>query len=45
MKKLLVSVLAMILAMQPAIAGVIVMKNGDRITGSIKKIWDGDVFI
>ena len=21
------------------------MKNGDRITGSIKKIWDGDVFI
>ncbi len=26
-------------------AGVIYMKNGDRITGSISKIWDGDVFI
>jgi len=26
-------------------AGVIVLKNGDRITGSIKKVWDGKVFI
>jgi putative salt-induced outer membrane protein YdiY len=26
-------------------AGVIVLKNGDRITGSIKKIWDKEVFI
>jgi len=26
-------------------AGVIVLKNGDRITGSIKKIWDNEVFI
>ncbi|MEL7449732.1 MAG: DUF481 domain-containing protein [Pseudomonadota bacterium] len=26
-------------------AGVIVLKNGDRITGSIKKIWDAEVSI
>lgn len=26
-------------------AGVIVLKNGDRITGSVKKIWDGEVYI
>ena len=26
-------------------AGTITMKNGDRITGDIKKIWDGEVFI
>jgi putative salt-induced outer membrane protein YdiY len=26
-------------------AGVIVLKNGDRITGSVKKIWDREVFI
>jgi len=45
MKKLLLSAIVMLLAMQPALADVIVMKNGDRITGSIKKIWDGDVFI
>ncbi len=28
-----------------ASAGVLVMKNGDRITGDIKKMYDGDVFI
>lgn len=26
-------------------AGVVTMKNGDRITGTVKRIWDGDVFI
>ena len=29
----------------PAWSGVIVLKNGDRITGDIKAIWDGDVVI
>ena len=28
-----------------AAASVLVMKNGDRITGTVKKIWGGDVFI
>jgi putative salt-induced outer membrane protein YdiY len=28
-----------------AAASILVMKNGDRITGTVKKIWDGDVFI
>lgn len=36
---------ATLLVMQAANGGVIYMKNGDRITGDIKKIWDGDVFI
>ena len=45
MKKFLLCSVSLFIAMQPASAGVIVMKNGDRITGSIKKIWDGDVFI
>lgn len=44
-KKLLcLAGLACLFAM-PAGAGVIVLKNGDRITGSIKAIWDGDVVI
>ncbi len=34
-----------VLVLSDADAGVIVMKNGDRITGDIKKIWDGEVFI
>ena len=29
----------------PATAGTIVLKNGDRITGDIKALWDGDVVI
>jgi putative salt-induced outer membrane protein YdiY len=45
MYKLLFSAVVLSFVMQPSIAGVIVMKNGDRITGAIKKIWDGDVFI
>jgi hypothetical protein len=45
MYKLLFSAVVLSFVMQPAIAGVIVMKNGDRITGTIKKMWDGDVFI
>ena len=35
----------MLLVAQTSSAGVIHMTNGDRITGTIKKIWDGDVFI
>ena len=26
-------------------ADVLYMKNGDRITGSIKRVWDGELFI
>ena len=33
------------LTMQAATAGVLHMKNGDQISGKIKKIWGGDVFI
>lgn len=29
----------------PVAAGVVVMKNGDRITGDVKRIWDGEVYI
>lgn len=36
---------AALLAGTPAHAGVLHMKNGDQITGTIKKIWGGDVFI
>ena len=45
MKKLTVCLLSAIFYMQVVSAGVIYMKNGDRITGSVSKIWDGDVFI
>ena len=45
MNKLLFSLVLQCIAVQSANAGVIYMKNGDKITGTIKKIWDGDVFI
>jgi putative salt-induced outer membrane protein YdiY len=35
-----------LLAMGPAIAAdTLIMRNGDRITGTISKIWDGEVYI
>jgi len=45
MKRALLFCSVMILTMHAATAGVIHMKNGDRITGKIKKIWGDDVFI
>ncbi len=33
------------LFMAPAHADLVVMKNGDRITGEIQEVWDGDVVI
>jgi putative salt-induced outer membrane protein YdiY len=45
MKNFLFSSVMLFIAVQSAHAGVIYMKNGDKITGTIKKIWDGDVFI
>ena len=38
-------VLAMLLAGQAADAGVLVLKNGDQITGDIKRIWDSEISI
>jgi putative salt-induced outer membrane protein YdiY len=38
-------VIFLLLLTQYASADVITMKNGDKITGSIKKIWDKEVFI
>jgi hypothetical protein len=40
---LVVAVLAT--TINTAAASILVMKNGDRITGTVKKIWDGEVFI
>jgi putative salt-induced outer membrane protein YdiY len=37
--------LSLMMVAVSAHAGVIVLKNGDRITGSIKKVWDQKVFI
>jgi len=45
MKRVLIFSLCGVLLTQSAGAGVIYLKNGDRITGEIKKIWDGDVII
>ena len=45
MDRVILGGLVMLLVVQTSSAGVIHMKNGDRITGTIKKIWDGDVFI
>ena len=45
MKILVSCVMTSLFVFQTASAGVIYMKNGDQITGKIKKIWDGDVFI
>jgi hypothetical protein len=45
-KKIFTLMLGMaFLMVSAAQAGVIVLKNGDRITGDIKAIWDGDVVI
>jgi hypothetical protein len=38
-------VAALLLFSSAASASVIVLKNGDRITGTVKKIWDDDVYI
>ena len=45
MKKLLLASMLVFGVVQSVSAGVIYLKNGDRITGTIKRIWDGDVFI
>ena len=45
MSKLIPAGFAILLLAQTSSAGVIHMTNGDRITGTIKRIWDGDVFI
>ncbi len=37
--------LALFSVVMTANADVLYMKNGDRITGSIKRIWDGELFI
>ena len=41
------NILISILLMPPSLAdaGVLVLQNGDRITGSIKRVWDGEVSI
>ena len=44
MGRLIFGSIVMLLA-QASTAGVIHMTNGDRITGTIKKIWDGEVYI
>jgi len=44
MSRLFLSVFSLLFLIS-AEAGVIVMKNGDRITGDIKRIWDDDIFI
>jgi len=38
-------VVAMLLAGQAANADILVLKNGDRITGDIKRIWDSEISI
>ena len=45
MNRLIFGGVVMLLVAQTSSADVIHMKNGDRITGTIKKIWDGDAFI
>lgn len=45
MKKVCAVLFVALLQAQAINAGVIHMKNGDRITGNISRIWDGDVFI
>ncbi len=39
------SVLAVMAVSLPAAADTIYLKNGDRISGEIKRIWDGELFI
>ena len=38
-------VVATLLASQGAKADVLILKNGDRITGEIKRIWDSEITI
>ena len=38
-------VVAMLLAGQAADADVLVLRNGDQITGDIKRIWDSEISI
>lgn len=38
-------VLLCLIICQPTQAGVLVLKNGDRITGEIKRIWDSEISI
>jgi len=46
MMKLFLSLsIALLLLSNVASASVIVLKNGDRITGTVSKIWDDEVFI
>jgi putative salt-induced outer membrane protein YdiY len=45
MKTITLLSLCLLLASQSAGAGVVYMKNGDQITGTIKKVWDGEVYI
>lgn len=45
MKRALLCSAVIIVIMQTATAGVIHMKNGDQITGKIKKIWGEEVYI
>ena len=44
-KSLTALMLGALLAPGLALGGVITMKNGDRITGVVKRIWDGEVYI
>jgi putative salt-induced outer membrane protein YdiY len=44
-RKVVLMLAASILSVSSSHADVIVLKNGDRITGSIKKIWDAEVVI
>lgn len=45
MNKTLLPAIACLAFSAPLSAGVIVFKNGDRITGDIKSIYDGDVLV
>jgi putative salt-induced outer membrane protein YdiY len=45
MMKKLSAVVMLLLVASTASASVIVLKNGDRITGTVKKIWDDEVYI
>ena len=41
----LAGLLSALIMASPAQADVVTMKNGDRISGSIKKVWDGELYI
>ncbi len=42
---LILSTLAGLLIPGSALADVLFMKNGDRITGDIKRVWDGEIYL